>query len=616
MKKKVDYVRLVERAQLGDKQCLDRLTKLAEERLREDVGRIVLNHDLTQDIVQEVLLEMFKKLRELKAADRFWSWLTKIAFNKVNHHYRKEKRSKTALASPVGDRDGQEDRHDVVAELVSKEFQQIVLTAMHRLKPQHRSVLALRCYRDMDYAQIAEVMGCSEFAATMLFYRAKKALGRQLSRHGYGKSLLLPALVLFGKITVSSEAAAANISITAATTKVGLLAGLAGMATSKSAVVTLTTAGVLTIGSIVVTSGPEKTTVEAGQKPVTNSHVVNPIGPAQNDSEEYWYYFPEGPSKPMMMRVKLGAGSKQHNSQFLQNDRSNYHYYKNTIYINNYRMYISDLSVLRLPTDSPELAGFISQVEGRKGQMEYVPNKERGLLVITTRNGRRGPNHSWVTRHSNVLDERYFLPDWPAGAKVVDNRDAMHKRGWTYFRITGRINAEEVLGTGRIPFVYAASMRFSPWLKLQLADGSMIVDSGVEACVFDGSGKVAARYQGGNFFRGLGRPWMGMHTIDTVRRDAAAKQVWFETKRSNKAEVVLTCEQVKLVYTIDMETDVVEKITFSASDGSEGELRFSYLQDIESLGNEFAPPRIRSNRAPRRQDQGMLWLVNLMNRRW
>ena len=112
---------------------------------------------------------------------------------------------------------------------------------------------------------------------------------------------------------------------------------------------------------------------------------------------------------------------------------------------------------------------------------------------------------------------------------------------------------------------------------------------------------------------------MGLHTIDVVRRDAAEQEVWFETKPvpdSRQVEVVLNCNQVKLVYTIDMETDVVEKITFSASDGSEGELRFSCLQDIESLGNEFAPPRIRSDRAPRRQDQGILWLVNLMNRSW
>ena len=80
MSKNLDYVRLVERAQNGDKQGLEHLSELAEERLREDVGRITLNPDLTQDIVQETMLEMLKKLDKLREIDRFWKWLTNIAY--------------------------------------------------------------------------------------------------------------------------------------------------------------------------------------------------------------------------------------------------------------------------------------------------------------------------------------------------------------------------------------------------------------------------------------------------------------------------------------------------------------------------------------------------------
>lgn len=112
---------------------------------------------------------------------------------------------------------------------------------------------------------------------------------------------------------------------------------------------------------------------------------------------------------------------------------------------------------------------------------------------------------------------------------------------------------------------------------------------------------------------------MGLHTIDTVRRDAAEQRVSFETKKisgGSKVEVVLTGEQVKLVYTIDMETDVIEKITFSTGNGGEGELRFSYLQNIDNLGNEFTRPRTGSYRKPQQSPPGMLWLVKLINNRW
>ena len=111
---------------------------------------------------------------------------------------------------------------------------------------------------------------------------------------------------------------------------------------------------------------------------------------------------------------------------------------------------------------------------------------------------------------------------------------------------------------------------------------------------------------------------MGLHTIDVVRRDAAEQEVWFETKPlpdSEQVEVILNCAQVRLVYTIDMESDVIEKITFSASNGGEGELEFSYLQNLDNVGNEFTPPRIGSYRKPQQNPPGMLWLTTLVNSR-
>ena len=176
----IDYAGLVKRAQLGDKEALDNLMELARERLREDVFRMTFRHDLTQDIVQETLLEMFKILPELKKTDRFWSWLYRIALNKLRIHRRNRQSSNMVPFSVVGcqdpeDKNGQE----AMVTLVGRELKQIVLNAMQKLSSRHRAVLTMRCYRDMTYAEIAETLGCSEFAAKMVFQRAKKTLQKQ-----------------------------------------------------------------------------------------------------------------------------------------------------------------------------------------------------------------------------------------------------------------------------------------------------------------------------------------------------------------------------------------------------------------------------------------------------
>ena len=199
-----DYLELVKKAQLGDKECLNRLAEAARVRLREYVQRLTLQEDLTEDIVQESILEMFKVFDKLKKADRFWNWLDGIAFNKVRSHYGRRWRHKTKSVSDAGCEIAETNSPDGLAEMVTAELKQIVIKSMHRLQPRHRAVLTMRCYKGMKYSEIAELMKCSEFGVQALFYRAKKALAKELSHHGLGKGSLLTALLLFGKMTATS----------------------------------------------------------------------------------------------------------------------------------------------------------------------------------------------------------------------------------------------------------------------------------------------------------------------------------------------------------------------------------------------------------------------------
>ena len=583
MEKNIDYVKLVTQAQLGDKESLNRLAEAARVRLYPYVYRYTLSDELTQDIVQETILKMLEVLNELREADRFWPWLFKIALSKILTHRRAENKRRSVSKSVANLANMQGDRQAAIANVVGQELKDIVLAAMQKLKPEHRVVINMRCYDEMGYAEIAKTLGCSKFAAQMLFYRAKKSLKKQLARRGFGKGSLLMALVLFGKITAPSEVAAASVSVTAVTTKVGVMAALVSIMGSKAAVLSVTTAGVLVVGTIVATSGPDGTANKPKNKAAANLSVTAKVARPQG---EYWYFFPEGAGQAVMMQQ-----IKQSRRQWLQDEYANYYNQNNTISIRNYRCWHSDLSVWRLPTDRPELTDFLSRVEGSSIEMEYVTNKDSGLLVIAS-SKEAGERNFWITRYYNVMDEDYFQSDWPKDTPTIDKRDPMHKRGWTYFKITGQINGKQVQGRGRIPFVYATSKSHWPWIDLKVAE-SNVSKAG---------------------FAGLSRPWMGLHTIDTVRRDAAQKQIWFETKynqRTGKAQVILKPEDGQVVYTIDMEKDVIEQITLSTSDGREGQLNFSYMQDIDNISSEFAEPSRKTPLSER--SEGISWLLELIN---
>jgi hypothetical protein len=153
---------------------------------------------------------------------------------------------------------------------------------------------------------------------------------------------------------------------------------------------------------------------------------------------------------------------------------------------------------------------------------------------------------------------------------------------------------------------------------LNVANRLDITDSVAGAGIYNADKHTFTAYTPDAFFKGLARPWMGLHTIDTIRRDAAEIQLMFETKYTpgdSKAEVVLTREQNKIVYTIDMEKDVIEKVLIlkRTDKGLEtkAELMFTYLDDVTNAGAEFAGPKEIDYRRPQQHGPGMLWLLRL-----
>jgi RNA polymerase sigma factor (sigma-70 family) len=618
MNQQTYQIELIEKARQGDKKSLDQLAMQAKDRLHTYVLRMTQQEDLAQEIVQETLLEMFKVIGKLRDADRFWPWLYGIATNKLRRYYRTEATHRRVATASLERKASMHERQEGLENLVGDELKQIVSGAMKKLKTRHKAVLVMRCYDDMPYSEIAETMGCSEFSTRMLFLRAKRALQKELSKNGFGKGSFLAALVIFGKMTSPTKVAAAQVSVTAATLKVGVIAGTVGLATSKTAIISLAAAGMLATGTAVVK--PELFNLKT-QEPTANTALDldnNAAGRNVEVSEGYQWFFPQGPGEPVMMQAQFGSVTSGTYRKVLQNQNGNYYYNGNSVDKNNYHMYADDLSVMQMPTDDPKMAAFISQIEGKSRGIEHIRASGRGLLVVEPRNTQDGDNQPLAIRHWNVPEEDYFQADWPTTAQVVDNRDAMHKRGWTWFRVEGRINGKVVSGRGRIPFIYAESREHSAWMELRTSD-MVLVDTGSDAYIYrDGSDNLE-RYAGGSFFKGLARPWMGLHAIDTVRRDAAKQQIKFETKyvensvRKN-AQVKLITNDVTFVYNIDLQTDIISEISFSTDMGFAGSLKFTYLQNIEETNAEFSVPRRPRMRTVSSQSDGLLWLNELVEK--
>lgn len=637
--KKEDFAELVIAAQSGAKASMDELVSHVMPRLRTYLYRITLNEELSDDLVQETLCRVVASMSDLRKTDSFWPWLFRIASNQAKEAFRKRNRLKEVQLSEYSediDRGGDDD-----ADRLSEELAPVIMEGMQKLTEQQRSIVSLRCFEDMRYSQIAEIVGCKESAARISFFRAKGVLQRHLRRKGFKKGVLLSALFVFGKLTAS---AGAEVTASAAIAKglggIGLLTKLAAKASSKSTLATGAGAGVIAAGialtAMLQPSGLNRRDVRTVHFVQQGVHSVGVASSGSSSSSsadesgsekkiykskgayETWIYFPEGPDGPVIRRdQRWNTQMTSRLCSWLQDGSANYYYHcvQKKLYVSN-----APLSALVLPTDSEDFRKFIYKHAKHKPDIEYTYDKDSGLLVSAVDHRVADAKSFESSYQYNTLEPSVFDNKWGKDVPVVDYRDEMHKRGWTYFRIKGKINGAEVTGRGRVPFSYSASMRHKPWLELKVGDRLKVLDSASGAYVMGKGGKVLAAYPAGSFFKGVGRPWMGIRAYDTVRRDAAEKKIPFSSSwHGRRADIVVNMDADGLfsgiTYNIDTDKDLITSLEFDLKGKDspvQGELAFDYLQDVSRVANEFQQPKVRiASRRRQAEQPGLVWLFRL-----
>ncbi len=611
MVNRTDVISLVEHARRGETEGLNRLVGAVKVRLYEYTVRMTLDESLAEDIVQESLLTMIQDIGTLREAGQFWPWLMKIATNKVRNHHRRNGR-RSALLSQC-DPPSPNDAQDAVADAISKEIRQIVLSAMHRLPLEHRLILNMRCYEEMSFTEIAEALGCRKFKARALFAKAKRMLGKNLARSGLGKGSLLGALVIYGKMTATSEASGLATSVTTASLNAGLLPALVAVTTTRAALVAVATVGVSAAAASLVVDRPGGDGLFGSGSP----HIASAGIHEAQTRQQHWYYYPPEADGAVLIQVRGSTDGRQPRWRWFQNEEGNCSYVGRTVYRANAHYYAPDLATMRLPTDDAVMRSFLDEIESSSSPIDHVRPTQKGLLVVVGTND-EGPFTHVRTRY-DITDEQAFQNPWQHDVRIVDRRDALHKEGWAYFRIAGQIKGRAITGIGRIPFVLGKRESTPPWLRLAVEESIVLEDRPDAAVVCDNSGRIRHRFAGGTFLRGLSRPWEGLHTIDTIRRDAASRRLRFEIRNvveNRQADVAVRYQDMELVHTIDLDQDVVREITLYERQSEVGQLRFEYTKDLETGLDMIGEVGSGRGRLPRQERSDTLWLFELAHAAW
>ena len=177
------YIQFLAEARSGGQAAMGRLAVLVWERLYPFVLRMTQNRDATEDILQETLLTMLRRLGSLREGERFWPWIYRIAWSRIQDRVRDRqlasRHETTVRRQTQADQCWSGDNDPLEAQVRVETLQQ-VSAAITRLNQWQRDILHLRCYEELPYAEIAARTRTSPEKVRVRFHRAKESLRARL----------------------------------------------------------------------------------------------------------------------------------------------------------------------------------------------------------------------------------------------------------------------------------------------------------------------------------------------------------------------------------------------------------------------------------------------------
>jgi RNA polymerase sigma-70 factor, ECF subfamily len=173
---------IVLRCQAGETSGFEDLVRLMQQPLFYYATKLTGSEEAALDVLQDVWMKVFRKIRGLKNPSSLRPWLYKIAHgvavDRIRQNITRERSEEVHIA-------GLSELDDVS---FTSDDAAVIHEALNGLVPKHREVLVLYFLEEFSLAEMAMVMGCAEGTIKSRLHYAKRAMKKIISGGGYGTS--------------------------------------------------------------------------------------------------------------------------------------------------------------------------------------------------------------------------------------------------------------------------------------------------------------------------------------------------------------------------------------------------------------------------------------------
>jgi RNA polymerase sigma-70 factor (ECF subfamily) len=145
------------------------------------IRRMLLNHEDTNDVLQETFVRVFKGIDNFRGESKLGTWMHSIAYREALGHIQRNKRMLK------GDWDGliienvkqlEEDAH-----YTGDDMQRRLQAMVAALPEKQRAVFIMKYYEEKKYTEIAEITGTSVGALKASFHHAVEKIKNDIQHN-------------------------------------------------------------------------------------------------------------------------------------------------------------------------------------------------------------------------------------------------------------------------------------------------------------------------------------------------------------------------------------------------------------------------------------------------
>lgn len=172
---------LVRAAQNDDMGAFEELVARHRDKIFARAFSMMRNEQEAIDLSQEAWVKGWQRLKQFQGDSSFSTWMTRIVINLCLDQLRKQKRRHMESIEAMDEDSGGVERQMPVVtinpteRLERGELRQRIDRGLEQLSHEHRTVLVLHEFEELDYKGIAKAMDCSiGTVMSRLFYARRK----------------------------------------------------------------------------------------------------------------------------------------------------------------------------------------------------------------------------------------------------------------------------------------------------------------------------------------------------------------------------------------------------------------------------------------------------------